>query len=98
MWLVPRGHRRSLGRARGIEVPLDGDELDLAECGVDHLLPTVAGRRLDYGPAEGLARATNVSVKGLEEAVLVARGGGCGVQSLPRTGIRPPTSVCRCGR
>ncbi len=91
MWLVPRGHRRSLGRARGIEVPLDGDELDLAECGVDHLLS-------GYGPAEGLARATNVSVKGLEEAVLVARGGGCGVQSLPRTGIRPPTSVCRCGR
>jgi len=30
----------------------------------------------DYGPAEGLARATNVSVKGLEEAgILVARAG-----------------------
>ena len=149
VWLVPRGHRRSLGRYRGIEVvypadiadrccqvakrmrrgqpwqtvtfslfaggdgppeetirasyrwaltvevPPDGDELDFAERGVDQLLS-------GYNPAEGPARATNVSVKGLEEAGLVARAGRVRMlrraELAPGTGIRPPTNVCRCGR
>ena len=55
-----------------------------------------------YNPAEGLARATNVSVKGLEEADLVARAGRVRVlrraELAPGSGIRPPTSVRRCGR
>ena len=85
-----------------VEMPVDGDEQDLAECGVDRLLSTVAGRRLGYNPAEGLARATNVSVKGLEEADLVARAGRVRVlrraELAPGSGIRPPTSVRRCWR
>ncbi len=125
MGLVPRGHRRSLGRGRGtevvypddmaercrqvathmrrgqpwqmvafslfaggvdlpeetiraayrwaltVEVPADSDELDVAERGVDQLLSTVAGRRL-----EGLVTA-QVKRSGIaqgEPPSAVARG------------------------
>lgn len=54
-----------------------------------------------YDPAEGLARETNVSVKGLEEAGILPALAECGcsaVASLLRTGTRRPILRCQCGR